>query len=127
MLTLTCGLSLHFHFIRFLNTLDLFSCSFWIEYVAGSIDRALARKLKLLTFSQNWGIRILSTKGRHYSWRQEKKLVQPIERWKTPSCERSISEHDILQITAEKCFFFVYHKLGGDMEWKEIDRLILVR
>ena len=45
--------------------------------------------------------------------------VLPVERWKMPSWDRTISEHDIIkhtQITTEKCFFFVYHKLGWDME-----------
>ena len=32
--------------------------------------RALARKLKLMTFSPNWEIRLVFTKGGHYSWRQ---------------------------------------------------------
>ena len=33
--------------------------------------RALARKLKLLTFSQNWEIRLVFTKGRHHGWRKK--------------------------------------------------------
>ena len=39
-------------------------------------------------------------------------------------------ECDIVQytyITTEKFFFFVYHKLGWDMEQKQINKLILVR
>ena len=72
--------------------------------------RALARKLKLVTFCRNWVIRLVFTKGRHHGWRQEK-----IERWKTPSWEINISEHGIIQhtkITNENFFLFVYHKLG---------------
>ena len=41
--------------------------------------------------------------------------------WETPSWERNILEHKITQhtqITTEKCFFFDYHKLGWDVEWK---------
>ena len=45
-----------------------------------------------------------------------------------PSWEGTISEHDIIQhthkqITTEKCFFFVYHRLGWDMEYKLIDKI----
>ena len=45
-------------------------------------------------------------------------LLQLVERWKTLLWERSISMYDITQhkqITYEKCFF-LYHKLGWDME-----------
>ena len=34
-------------------------------------------------------------------------LLQPVERWKLPSCEKNISERDILQhtqIATDKCF-----------------------
>ena len=73
--------------------------------------RALATKLKWLTFSQNREIRLVP------SWLVTRNffLVQPVERWKNPSLEGNISEHDIVkktQISTEKCFFFVYHKLG---------------
>ena len=32
--------------------------------------RALARKLKLMTFSQNWGIRLVFAKRPHHDWQQ---------------------------------------------------------
>ena len=35
------------------------------------VNRALARKLKWLTSSRNWEIRLAFTKGRHHGWRQE--------------------------------------------------------
>ena len=38
---------------------------------SGSHHRALARKLKLLTFSKNWEIRLVFTKDRHHGWQQE--------------------------------------------------------
>ena len=44
--------------------------------------------------------------------------VQGIEQDKLPFWEINISKHDIIQrkqITTEKCFF-IYHKLGWDME-----------
>ena len=50
-------------------------------------------------------------------------LVQPIERWKTSSWEKNISEHD----THKSPLRNVYHELGSDMEQKLIDRLILVK
>ena len=34
-------------------------------------SRALARKLKLLTFSRNWEFRLVFTKRRHHGWRQK--------------------------------------------------------
>ena len=33
--------------------------------------RALTRKLKQLTFSRNWEIRLVFTKGHNHGWRQE--------------------------------------------------------
>ena len=45
-------------------------------------------------------------------------LLQLVERWKTLLWERNISMYDIIQhkqIATEKCFF-LYHKLGWDME-----------
>ena len=44
-----------------------------LGYLALAIDtsRALARKLKLMTFSRNWEIRLVFTKGRHHGWQQE--------------------------------------------------------
>ena len=83
-----------------------------------SYNRALARKLQ--TFSRNWEIRLVFTKGHHHGRLQEKHfLVQPVKRWKTPTWEWTISEDDIIQhtqITTEKRFFFDYHKLSWDME-----------
>ena len=49
----------------------------------------------------------------------KKFFLQAVEREKLPSWERNISEHDIIQhkqITTKKCFLFIYHKLGLDME-----------
>ena len=45
-----------------------------MKNVPPNIDsyRALARKLELKTFSPNWEIRLVFTKGRHHGWRQEK-------------------------------------------------------
>ena len=46
-------------------------------------------------------------------------LLQLVERWRTRSWERNVSEHDITQhaqIATEKCFFFVYYKLGWDID-----------
>ena len=40
-------------------------------YILRDYSRALARKLELLTFSRNWEIRIMFTKGHHHGWRQE--------------------------------------------------------
>ena len=51
----------------------------------------------------------------------KKFFLQAVEREKMPSWERNISEHDIIQhkqITTKKCFLFIYHKLGWDMEKK---------
>ena len=48
-------------------------------------------------------------------------LLQAVEWEKTPSWERNISKHEIIQhkqITTEKCFFFISYKLGWDMEYK---------
>ena len=39
--------------------------------ISNNIIRALGRKLKLLTFSQNRGIRLVFTEGRHHGWRKE--------------------------------------------------------
>ena len=45
-------------------------------------------------------------------------LLQPVEFWKTPCWERTVSEHDIIQHTQitksplRNIFFFVYRKLG---------------
>ena len=41
--------------------------------------RALARKLKVLTFSQNWEIRLVFTKGRHHGWRKKKTLKTHVD------------------------------------------------
>ena len=82
-------------------------------------SKVLARQLKLMTFSRNWGIRLVFLKGHHYG---QFFLLRPIECSKTPYCERNISQHDIIQrkqITTEK-WFFLYHKLDWDME--EINR-----
>ena len=38
--------------------------------------RELAIKLKLLTFSQNWEIRLVFTEGRRHGWRQEKSFSE---------------------------------------------------
>ena len=55
----------------------------------------------------------------HHGWQQEFFFwLQAIGQDKLPSWERNISKHDIIQhkqITTEKCFF-IYHKLGWDME-----------
>ena len=58
--------------------------------------KALARKLKLMTFSRNWEIKQVCTKDRHYGWQQEIFLLQHVERYKMPSWERNISRHDIM-------------------------------
>ena len=76
----------------------------------------LARKLKLLTFSRNWEIRLVFTKGHHHGWPPEKIfLVEPVG--KRHPGKKTISEHNIqhTQITTQK-FFFFYHKLGWDVE-----------
>ena len=39
--------------------------------ISNNIIRALGRKLKLLTFSQNREIRLVFTEGRHHGWRKE--------------------------------------------------------
>ena len=33
-------------------------------------NQGVARKLELMMFSQNWEIRLVFTKGRHYGWQQ---------------------------------------------------------
>ena len=73
----------------------------------------LAKKLKLLTFSRNWEIRLVLTKVHHHDTTRRMLKIAILE--------SIISEHDIIQpvqITTEKFFFFVYHKLGWDMEQK---------
>ena len=82
------------------------------------MDRALARKLKLLTFSRNWEIRVVFKSPR---WLATRKLfwVLPVERWKMSSWEGTISEHNIIQHTQtplRNVCFFVYHRLGWDTE-----------
>ena len=39
--------------------------------INAQIIRVLARKLKLLTFSQNWENTLVPIKGRHRRWQQE--------------------------------------------------------
>ena len=53
------------------------------KYYKPSI-RALTRKLKLMTFSRNFKIRLVFTKRPHRCWRQFF-LLQPVEHWKMPS------------------------------------------
>ena len=75
---------------------------------------ALAWKLKLVTFSWNWEIRQLFTKGATMVGDKKFFLVQTVERWKTTSWERidwflyerntGIKTHTHTQITIEKCF-----------------------
>ena len=81
--------------------------------------RALARKLKLLRFSQNWEIRLAFAKGHHYAWRQEKKnWYNPQNAGKHPGKEifQSITLYNTHKSPLSNVFFFVYHKLGWDME-----------
>ena len=53
--------------------------------------RVLARKKRM---------RLVFTKGRYHGGQQEKKkFMQLVERWETPSWERNISEHGIIQET----------------------------
>ena len=95
----------------------------WVNpfHAIGLFDsRALARKLELMTFSRNWEIRLVFTKGPHHGWRQFF-LLKPRESWKTPFWETDILEHDIIQhtqITTEKCFFLYLSKtwLGYGLE-----------
>ena len=69
----------------------------------GCMCRALARKLKLITFSTNWEISVYQ---RSSPWLATKNfLVQPVERWETPSWERN--HHREMSFCC--CFF---HKLG---------------
>ena len=81
------------------------------------ICRALARKLKLMTFSPNWEIRTVFTKGCHHGWQQ---AIFYITTCRTPqnAILGNISKHDIInhkQIATEKCFF-LYFKPDWDME-----------
>ena len=69
--------------------------------------RALARKWKLITFSQNWDYDVYQRSPPWLATRK-KKLLHHIGFWKTTSWETNISEHDIIQhteIMTEKCFF----------------------
>ena len=79
------------------------------QYDSGIHRQGVSQKINnWWRFLQIGEIRLLFTKGCHHGWWIEKKMMQPIERWETPSWERNISEHDIIQhtqITTEKCFF----------------------
>ena len=56
------------------NNKDSRTASFTVEQMQIYLPRVLARKKKLMTFSRNWEIGLVFTKGRHHGWRQEKKI-----------------------------------------------------
>ena len=77
--------------------------------------RVLARKLKLTSFSGNWEIRLTFTtvddkKFFFFGYNPYNVAKQHLG--------KKFSEHDIqhTQVTTEKGFFLVYHKLGWDIE-----------
>ena len=77
-----------------------------------------------MTFSRNWEIRRVFTKGHHPSSPREVFFVTTCRTLEMPSWQSNISKHDIIQhkqITTEEIIcFFVYHKFGCDMEQKYI-------
>ena len=66
--------------------------------------RALPRILKLMTFSQNWEIRLLFTKSPQNGWWQVF-LLHSVKQWKTPSWKTNISEHDKIHKSLLRIFF----------------------
>ena len=81
--------------------------------------RALTRKLKWLTFSRNWEITLVFTKGCHNGWWQENFFFGA-----TCTLENAIQGKKYFRAwhyTAHtnhhwEMFFFICHKLGWDME-----------
>ena len=53
--------------------------SFNVSIHKHGVNRALARKLKMMAFPQNWEIRLVFTKGCHHGWRQDIVLLQLLE------------------------------------------------
>ena len=84
--------------------------------------RALARKLKLLTFSQNREIRQVFTKGLHHFWQQNFFFWQNPQNAGKPHPGKEIFQsmtlHSRHKSPLKNVFFFVYHKLDWDMEQK---------
>ena len=66
----------HNKLMKFTNSNNLLMFKIIIDtfYIIDKIVlnyKALARKLKLVTFSRNWEIKQVCTKDRHYGWQQE--------------------------------------------------------
>ena len=77
---------------------------------------------KLMTFSRNWGIRLVFTKDRHHAWQQECFFCYNPQNAAKCRPGKEIFQSMILYNTNKSpmrnIFFFVYHKLGWDMEQK---------
>ena len=98
--------------------------TFFAEHVQW--NQGVSQKMKIDHIFSRLGLSCLP-KVATMAGNKKKFLLQHIEFWKTPSWERNMSEHDIIQdtqITTEICFFLFIINLWSGIE---INRLILFR
>ena len=68
-----------------------------------------------MTFSRNWEIKLVFTKGRHHGWRQEVSGKKG-KRHLGKEIFQSMTLYNTNKSPLRNAFFFVYHKLSWDKE-----------